>query len=80
MLVVWCTLQGIPRTVIFQLSGRRSNPFETVPSERKPTGTSLVIFGRSMNKAAIHAGFDRALVPLPAAVVSVVPTRRNAAR
>ena len=31
-------------------------------------------------KAAIHAGFDRALVPLPAAVVSVVPTRRNAAR
>ncbi|CAJ1419418.1 unnamed protein product [Effrenium voratum] len=38
-------MQGIPRHVIFQLSGCRTNPFETVPGGSPPSSSRLVFIG-----------------------------------
>eukprot|EP00435_Cladocopium_sp_Y103_P061395 s102_g23.t1 len=38
-------MQGIPRHVIFQLSGCRTNPFETVPAGGSPSSSRLVFIG-----------------------------------
>ena len=50
--------EGIPRTVIFQMSGRRTNPFETVETLSQPTDSSLVLFGKDFDAAAIKLQLD----------------------
>jgi len=41
-------LDCVPRTVIFQMSGRRTNPFETVESQSPPCKSQLVLIGRNL--------------------------------
>mmetsp|Transcript_5763 Transcript_5763/g.10308 ORF Transcript_5763/g.10308 Transcript_5763/m.10308 type:complete len:416 (+) Transcript_5763:63-1310(+) len=58
-------MQGIPRTVIFQLAGSRTNPFETAGSE-EPTGSKLVFIGeanalRAGDEATVRAALDACL-------------------
>jgi G3E family GTPase len=54
--LVW--MSGVPRLVIFQLSGSRTNPFETVDNNELPTCSTVVFIGQA---CAIRAG-DQAAV------------------
>lgn len=43
--LIW--MRGIPRLVIFQLSGSRTNPFETIGDKKAPSRSTLVFIGQA---------------------------------
>lgn len=59
-------VRGVPRPVIFQLAGARTNPFETLDSDLPPTSSRLIFIGeaRAMqdgDEAAITMALDKCL-------------------
>ncbi|CAE8584776.1 unnamed protein product [Polarella glacialis] len=59
-------MSGVPRHVIFQLSGSRTNPFETVKGGGLPTGSRLVFIGaaaalREGDEAEVMQALDKCL-------------------
>jgi len=62
--LVW--MSEIPRLVIFQLSGSRTNPFETISDKQAPSRSTIVFIGeasalRDGDQAAVTAALDACL-------------------
>lgn len=59
-------MRGVPRHVVFQLAGSRTNPFETVPGGAPPSASRIVFIGDASrllagDEAAVAAALDECL-------------------